>query len=62
LGIKYKKKDGNLVKKIFSLTKDQESYDAYIKDKKCLILEDGVQITVTDWPGLLGGKAGFNLL
>jgi hypothetical protein len=46
----------------FSLTNDQESYGAYIKDKKCLILEDGLQITVTDWPGLLGGKTGFIML
>ena len=40
---------------------DRERYEAYINEGKCLILEDGLQVTVTNWPGLLGGKTGFIL-
>ena len=46
----------------FSSANDQKSYEAYIKDNKCLILEEGLEITVTDWPGLLGGNTGFILM
>lgn len=43
----------------FARTKDTGSFQAYIDSKKCVIMKEGLKVTVTDSPGILGRTAGF---
>ena len=39
--------------------KDMDSFEAYIKQGRCLIMRGGMKVTVTDSPGMFGGRTGF---
>lgn len=43
----------------FTLTKDQDSFKAYIAGKKCIALREGLKVTVTEVPGFFNTHAGF---
>lgn len=43
----------------FVVAKDMDSFQAYMDSKKCLILKEGLRVTVTESPGMFGGTAGF---
>ena len=43
----------------FVIAKDMDSFQAYLDSNKCVILKKGLRVTVTDSPGMFGGKAGF---
>ena len=39
----------------FLVNKDHASLQAYIDSKKCVILKDGLPVTIVEYPGLFGG-------
>ena len=43
----------------FVASKDQESFKAYIDAKRCIIMNGGLDVTIVDSPGMLGGYSGF---
>jgi len=43
----------------FVISKDRESFDAYIQSRKCIIMKDGIDVTVIDMPGMFGGITSF---
>lgn len=43
----------------FVISKDQDSVAAYVEQTKCIILKPGIRVSVTDSPGMLGGKVEF---
>lgn len=43
----------------FSAARDQASFDAYLRQVKCVILKDGMRVTVTGSPGMFGSRAEF---
>jgi len=43
----------------FVTAKDKDSFEAYVNANKCIILKKGLNVTVTDSPGVFGSKAGF---
>jgi len=43
----------------FVVAKDMDSFQAYLDSKKCIVLKEGLRVTVTDSPGMFGGTAGF---
>lgn len=38
---------------------DEASFAAYIEAQRCLILREGLTVTVTKSPGMFGGRAEF---
>ena len=40
----------------FVVSNDRDSFNAYIKWEKCILLKPGLTVTVIKSPGLLGGK------
>jgi len=43
----------------FVASGDRDSFDSYIKMKRCVVVKKGLRVTVTDPPGMFGGTAGF---
>lgn len=43
----------------FVVSKDRDSFNAYIRTGKCVILKEGLDVTVIDSPGMFGGTAMF---
>lgn len=43
----------------FTVAGDRASFDAYVTQGKCIVMKGGVDVTVMEYPGLLGGTAGF---
>jgi len=43
----------------FAVAKDYGSIQAYLDTQKCIELKQGLRVTVTDSPGMFGGKTGF---
>lgn len=43
----------------FVASGDRASFAAYIEQKRCVVMKSGLKVTVTDGPGMFGGKAGF---
>lgn len=43
----------------FAVAKDLGSFQAYIDTQKCVILKQGLRVTVTESPGIFGGTTGF---
>lgn len=41
----------------FTVAKDYGSMTAYVKQKKCFMLKEGLTVTVLKSPGMFGGKA-----
>ena len=44
---------------MFVSVKDIASMDSYLKQRKCIMLADGLTVTVTKPPGMFGGYAEF---
>jgi len=38
---------------------DKDSFKTYIELKRCVIMNGNLRVTVTDWPGMFGGKTEF---
>ena len=43
----------------FVISKDMNSFEAYVKAKKCIILKSGLKVTVTKSTGMFASKAEF---
>ena len=43
----------------FAVAKDYSSIQAYLDTQKCIRLKEGLRVTVTESPGMFGGKTGF---
>jgi hypothetical protein len=43
----------------FAAQEDFASWQPYFDANKCFSLKQGLPVTVTDWPGMFGGKTGF---
>lgn len=43
----------------FVAAEDMQSFQAYIDMKRCVIVKEGLRVTVTQSPGMFGGIAGF---
>ncbi len=43
----------------FVVTKDKASYDAYINQKKCIIMKSRLAVTVIESPWIFGGYTNF---
>lgn len=43
----------------FSINKDNASFDAYIKTGKCIVMREGLDVTVIESPGMFGGITMF---
>ncbi|MGM0984856.1 MAG: hypothetical protein ACQEXG_15775 [Pseudomonadota bacterium] len=43
----------------FVAAEDMQSFQAYIDMKRCVLVKDGLRVTVTQSPGMFGGTAGF---
>lgn len=43
----------------FVISKDKDSFTAYINSGKCIIMKDGIDVTVIDMPGMFGGITSF---
>lgn len=43
----------------FSISKDNNSWKAYMNSGKCLMMKGGLKVTVTESPGVFGGTTGF---
>lgn len=43
----------------FAQAGDRGSFDAYVQQKKCVVMRAGLKVTVTDGPGMFGGQTGF---
>ncbi len=43
----------------FAVAKDYGSIQSYLDTQKCIELKQGMRVTVTDSPGMFGGKVGF---
>lgn len=43
----------------FIYNKDEESFNAYLKMGKCIILKGDIDVTVIDMPGMFGGTVSF---
>lgn len=43
----------------FIVSKDKDSFQAYIDTKKCVTLKSGLKVTVTESPGMFAGTTGF---
>jgi hypothetical protein len=43
----------------FAVAKDKSSFESYIKLQKCLVLKDGIEVTVMEYPGMFGGYTKF---
>lgn len=43
----------------FTVAGDRASFDAYVTQGKCIVMKGGVDVTVMEYPGLLGGTTGF---
>lgn len=43
----------------FVTANDKASLQAYLDSKKCIIIKGGLKVTVTESPGMFGGKTGF---
>lgn len=41
----------------FTVAKDYESMTAYVKQKRCFMLKEGLTVTVLKSPGMFGGRA-----
>jgi hypothetical protein len=38
---------------------DKDSFSAYLSQNRCLVMKGGLRVTVTDSPGMFGGRTGF---
>ncbi|AKJ93877.1 hypothetical protein TVD_00200 [Thioalkalivibrio versutus] len=38
---------------------DMGSFEAYIEQGRCVVMQGGQKVTVTDSPGMFGGRTGF---
>jgi hypothetical protein len=43
----------------FTAAGDNESFKAYIQQGRCIILKEGLDVTVIEYPTMLGGTASF---
>src|SRR5688572_5636303 len=43
----------------FALAKDMASADAYVRDKKCIVVRGGLQVTITDL-GVIKSEFAYN--
>ena len=43
----------------FQISKDKDSFFAYIEKGKCVVMGDGLDVTVTEPPGMFGATSGF---
>jgi hypothetical protein len=43
----------------FVVAKDMDSFQAYLDSQKCIVLKEGLRVTITESPGFLGGTTGF---
>lgn len=43
----------------FVEAKDRQSFQRYIDMKRCVVVKEGLRVTVTDSPGMFGGITGF---
>ena len=43
----------------FAAQGDRASWNAYLQANRCLMVKAGLEVTVVEWPGMLGGTAGF---
>lgn len=43
----------------FVAANDRSNFAAYIQQYKCVVLKDGMKVTVIDGPGMFGGRASF---
>ena len=43
----------------FVAANDKSSFQSYLNTNKCVVLKKGLHVTVTESPGMFGGKAGF---
>lgn len=43
----------------FVVAKDMGSFQAYLDTKKCLVLKEGLRVTITESPGMFGSTTGF---
>ncbi len=43
----------------FAAAGDKESFASYIQTKKCIVLKDGIEVTVMEYPGMFGGYTKF---
>lgn len=43
----------------FVVASDRDSFASYVASRKCLILKDGIQVTVLESPGFLGSETLF---
>ena len=43
----------------FIVAKDMDSFQSYLDSKKCIVLKKGLKVTITEFPGMFGGTAGF---
>ncbi|MEI7636377.1 MAG: hypothetical protein WCJ37_03675 [Syntrophus sp. (in: bacteria)] len=38
---------------------DRASFNAYVDQRKCIVMKGGVDVTIVQYPGMLGGTTGF---
>jgi len=43
----------------FTSAKDFKSFEAYISQKRCILLKEGLEVTMMEWPGMFGGSLSF---
>lgn len=43
----------------FIINRDRDSFDAYIKNGKCIIMKGGLDVSVIESPGMFGGMTMF---